>query len=176
VKPVYNQNIPVQLRHIRPLGDLVLVKRIRDEFYDSRRLIWMPDLKRYQEDGKRIGEVLMCGPGDRLFVWMCWKCRPSGATTLSTFMAPPKCKACGNTSLELVAQQRHAMNCKPGDRILYDRSPANDVQIDGESYTFLHEQQHVLAVLSKPRKGRSDKGIKRGPYCKRDKTSLIAAA
>lgn len=36
---------------------------------------------------------------------------------------------------------------KPGDRILYARNPRDEFQRDGETYTFLFEEQHVLVVI-----------------------------
>lgn len=42
---------------------------------------------------------------------------------------------------------RIPMNVDVGDEILYRRAPANDICIDGQEYTFLHEEQHILAVI-----------------------------
>jgi hypothetical protein len=42
---------------------------------------------------------------------------------------------------------RVPMSVQVGDEILYWRSPANDVKIDGQEYVFLHEEQHLVAVL-----------------------------
>ena len=42
---------------------------------------------------------------------------------------------------------RIAINVQPGDIVLYDRVPANDVRLNGVEYTLCHEEQHILAVL-----------------------------
>jgi co-chaperonin GroES (HSP10) len=36
---------------------------------------------------------------------------------------------------------------KPGDRVIYARWPANEFEQDGETFTFLYEEQAILAVL-----------------------------
>jgi co-chaperonin GroES (HSP10) len=38
---------------------------------------------------------------------------------------------------------------KPGDEVIYPRVPANDLRINGEEYTMLHEEQHCLAVVER---------------------------
>lgn len=42
---------------------------------------------------------------------------------------------------------RAPMHVKAGDRIVYHRAPANVTVINGVEYTFIHEEQHLLAVL-----------------------------
>jgi len=42
---------------------------------------------------------------------------------------------------------RHDMNVRPGDVVLYSRSPANEVRLNGVEYQLAHEQQHILAVI-----------------------------
>jgi co-chaperonin GroES (HSP10) len=41
----------------------------------------------------------------------------------------------------------HVFDMKPGDRVIYARWPANEFEQDGETYTFLYEEQAILAVL-----------------------------
>jgi co-chaperonin GroES (HSP10) len=41
----------------------------------------------------------------------------------------------------------HVFDVKPGDRVIYARWPANEFEQDGETYTFLYEEQAILAVL-----------------------------
>lgn len=42
---------------------------------------------------------------------------------------------------------RFEMGVEVGDIVLYPRVPANDVRINGEEHTLLHEEQHILAVV-----------------------------
>ncbi len=42
---------------------------------------------------------------------------------------------------------RFDMGVEVGDVVLYPRVPANDVRINGEEHTLLHEEQHILAVI-----------------------------
>lgn len=42
---------------------------------------------------------------------------------------------------------RHPMYVKPGDTVVYPRVPANNVVLNGDEYTLIHAEQHVLAVL-----------------------------
>ena len=44
---------------------------------------------------------------------------------------------------------RLPMNAAPGDEIVYPRVPANDIRLNGEEYVFLHEEQHILAVIER---------------------------
>lgn len=44
---------------------------------------------------------------------------------------------------------RGCMCVQPGDEIVYARVPANDIRIDGEEYTLLHEEQHVLCIVDR---------------------------
>ena len=39
------------------------------------------------------------------------------------------------------------MHVQVGDRILYDHPRTAEIQVDGEDYVVLHEEQHVLAVI-----------------------------
>jgi co-chaperonin GroES (HSP10) len=48
---------------------------------------------------------------------------------------------------DIVKGERYALGVKPGDIVLYDRVPANDVNLNGQMYTLCHEEQHVIAVL-----------------------------
>jgi co-chaperonin GroES (HSP10) len=42
----------------------------------------------------------------------------------------------------------HVFDVKPGDTVIYARWPANEFEQDGELYTFLYEEQAILAVVS----------------------------
>ena len=47
------------------------------------------------------------------------------------------------------------MHVKPGDEVIYTRVPANNVRLNQqysfsrEEYVFLHEEQHVVAVIER---------------------------
>jgi hypothetical protein len=91
------------------------------------------------------------GPGDAMQMFHC-EC---GTSCFRTLLAAatrgfPRCEKCGESMQIVVAVKppaRAPMHVSVGDEILYDRSPANDVSINGEEHCFLHEEQHVLAVL-----------------------------
>jgi co-chaperonin GroES (HSP10) len=117
VKPLRNPNIETDLARLTPLYDFVLVERINDP--DTRSMVVIPDRYRIPDTGLRVGVVVAIGRGD---------------------------KNIASDSL-LRDKVRHPMNIGCGDRVVYPRVPANDVMINGRQYTFLHEQQHILAVL-----------------------------
>lgn len=145
MNPIYNQNIPVELEHLKPLGDFVLVKRLPD--HDKQGRIWLPGNRKNPELGLRRGVVVACGPGDAKYFFRCLECH---AVHAGTKRAPGDCEWCGGNNWEFasdIGTQRHEMNVSPGDHILYTRAPANDVRLNGEEYTFLHEEQHPYAVL-----------------------------
>jgi co-chaperonin GroES (HSP10) len=48
----------------------------------------------------------------------------------------------------VVATAPGARDVRPGDRVIYDRWPANEFQHGGETYTFLYEEQAILAILT----------------------------
>jgi co-chaperonin GroES (HSP10) len=45
--------------------------------------------------------------------------------------------------------ERWSMTVSPGDEVIYPRVPANDLRINGEEYTMLHEEQAVLAIVER---------------------------
>jgi co-chaperonin GroES (HSP10) len=47
----------------------------------------------------------------------------------------------------VVAVADGAFDVRPGDRVIYQRWPANEFEQDGETYTFLYEEQAILCVL-----------------------------
>lgn len=44
---------------------------------------------------------------------------------------------------------RLPIHVEPGDEVIYTRCPDNDVRINGGEYTFLHEEQHIFAVVER---------------------------
>lgn len=106
---------------VHPRKDILLVRRIPDEEITASGLV-VPDSARNPAMGVRVGEVLKCGPGDPWGVY------------------EDHDQSCQITLY-------HDMECKPGDRILYNRCPDNDVNIGGVDCVLLREEQHVLAIL-----------------------------
>jgi chaperonin GroES len=47
----------------------------------------------------------------------------------------------------VAAVSKGVLDVRPGDRVIYGRWPANEFEQDGETYTFLYEEQAILAVL-----------------------------
>jgi co-chaperonin GroES (HSP10) len=47
----------------------------------------------------------------------------------------------------VAAVSKAALDVRPGDRVIYARWPANEFEQNGELYTFLYEEQAILAVL-----------------------------
>jgi co-chaperonin GroES (HSP10) len=47
----------------------------------------------------------------------------------------------------VAAVSKGALDVRPGDRVIYARWPANEFEQNGELYTFLYEEQAILAVL-----------------------------
>jgi co-chaperonin GroES (HSP10) len=170
--PDFNRhvNIPADLSSIKPLGDFVLV-RVIPETDMHAGLIFIPisarDQSKYQ--APRIGEVIACGPGDKTLVLICPDCLPdeiwNGSfddfETHRSADSGMRCHRCGCYSLDNVLEYqedhvlrdlppktgRFPMHVKPGDRVVFWRAPANSVVINDEIYHFLHEEQHILAVL-----------------------------
>lgn len=107
----------VECADFTPLGDFVLIRRLPDP--DEERGLIVPGTARDNARGVRRGVVEKCGPGDKIHA-----ASPLGGH-----------------------HDRQPMNVKPGDIVLYDRVPANDVNIKGQMYTLGHEEQHCLAVI-----------------------------
>ena len=69
--------------------------------------------------------------------------------------------AAGNTGLTKInsktGQMRYKPYCgaikrtpctvQPGDHVIYSRVPAQEFEEDGELYTFIYEEQHILAIV-----------------------------
>jgi co-chaperonin GroES (HSP10) len=47
----------------------------------------------------------------------------------------------------VAAVSKGALDVRPGDRVIYARWPANEFEQNGETFTFLYEEQAILAVL-----------------------------
>lgn len=153
MKPLREVGISVPVESVHPVGDLVLVKPEPES--EKVGHIFLPETARDKERGTRRGTVVACGPGDRAPLFECRDCGLPYASTMErigegeTFKVA-SCPYCGCSDRYLHARElaeARAMHVKPGDTVIFPRVPANRVVIDGEEMVFLHEQQHVLAVI-----------------------------
>jgi co-chaperonin GroES (HSP10) len=114
----------MDLSKLTPLHDFVLVHEIPEKtLLVQNGVMHMTGDYRWRSDrpkGLRRGRVVAVGRGDKI---LCGPCACEG--------------------------RRAEMNVHAGDEVVYPRVPANDVVINGEEYTFLHEEQHVLAIVEK---------------------------
>ena len=113
----------VECADFQPLYDFVLVRRLPDP--EEQRGLVVPAQARDKDMGNRRGVVEKCGPGDK---------KP-GLTTFDYFSGTKQ------------TFTRHDMNVRPGDVVLYSRSPANEVRLNEVEYQLCHEEQHLLAVI-----------------------------
>lgn len=140
MKQFTHMDIPVELERLRPLYDFVLVKRLPDEesAVTAGGIVLPESARSADRPGLRRGLVVLIGAGDAVFCERCW--------TRGSYTSGPlgvvTCEDCRGAG-----KKRHPMNVEPGDVVVYQRAPANDIRLNGEEYVFLHEQQHVLAVL-----------------------------
>jgi len=143
MKPEHHPNIPAELADVRPFGDFVLVRREPDH---GENIIIDPNWKKNPAQGIKRGTVMSCGPGDPSRLWQCKRC--DYCLGVSTVKAPKPCPRCNSkTDWKYIGRARHPMHVEPGDEVLYSRAPANDVVIGDREYVFLHEEQHILAVV-----------------------------
>lgn len=169
MKPIFHANIEVEtLEQIVPHGDYVLVKRLPDPETIAGGLLFLPDGSR---DPKKLvprrGLVIAVGKGDRWHGWVCTDCikiwdssddvvkwgqrsdawKTFEGRKVTTQGGPGHCELCGGTNFVRTDEGRHEMHVKPGDHVIYWRSPANDVKFNDTEYVFLHEEQHIAAVI-----------------------------
>lgn len=148
---------------IQPHGDCVLVQPIEDPTAPAPLIVesetkmtsdgrWRWDRKR----GNQYGRVVAVGPGDRLLVMYCNACWQKGISSFTSRLETAKSRTCQNCGgvLTLGADKdgsalvdRAEMYVKPGDVVIFPRVPANEMEIGGESFVWLRQEQHVLAVL-----------------------------
>lgn len=109
------------LSNVRPCHeDRVLVRRVPQELESS--VIILPNADGRSKVGDQIGIVVAVGPGASYIE------KPSGRRI------PYKC---GRTKFDV----------QPGDKIVYERWPNSEFEHEGETYTFLYEEQSIKAVL-----------------------------
>lgn len=175
MRELYKVSIPAELENVYPFGDCVLVQRTdadeRGETVSPAGVI-SPKIPRHAVQSLHTGVVLRVGPGDRLIVFRCATCgalkrinashsRPFQGRDYSFVTTAPGAtdhlSDCDYEDWHQEGEERRPMGVKPGDKILYPRVPANDVRmaafdqqsfnVGGANFTFLHEEQHVWAVL-----------------------------
>lgn len=152
---------------IRPIGDFILVRPFPRE-HGTGSLIIDPDTQMTKDGrwrtknrlkGNQMGEVVAIGGGDKMTAMFC-KCEavqsiengPPVEMKVTewrfSFAGSLKCDVCGEEMIAVPGVQKRApMNVQPGDIVIYPQVPANEVSINGERLIFLHEEQHVLAVV-----------------------------
>jgi hypothetical protein len=150
------QSVSTEMEAMKPLGDFVLVKPLPID--DPLSRLWLPISVKRTIMQLKLGLVVAAGDGDRLITLRCKACGTErsrlaqlGFTHAEHLRAPIKTSrcSCGESAVDLVGETRAAMNVQVGDEIIYWRSPANDCFINGVEYVFLHEEQHIVAVVDK---------------------------
>ena len=126
------------------MGDLVLVKPEQQEF-EGR--IYIPPSARPERGEMLHGEVVACGPGDRLIPILCLNCTEERYLMLGKLLPSCHCSCPDWRILRGEKEGRRALGVKVGDKVLYWRSPANQVTLQGIQYELIHEEQSVVAVL-----------------------------
>jgi co-chaperonin GroES (HSP10) len=147
-----------QFARLLPLEDRLVV-RVEPEKSEHHGLV-IPEIARRAgamggDKFLRIGVVVKAGPGDAWppFQGFCPEC----VEAVWLWPAPEadvdhqRCPNCKNLVMELSSEpgRRRPMDVGVGDRILFDRPSDRLLAVEGDDaeYVFLHEEQHVLAVL-----------------------------
>lgn len=149
------RSVSADLAKIRPMGDYVLVKRLPND--NPVEGLWLPKSVQKEVRQLRRGTVCAVGLGDPMIRIRCKACggernnmallKPSHRDGQREPIHIASCN-CGETDYELISSNlRCPMEVQLGDQVLYWRSPANDVCINGEEYVLLHEEQHLVAIL-----------------------------
>lgn len=164
----YQPVIEGDVSSIRPLGDFVLVRPLSDEEGGKLTGTGLAELSSLSEfhmtadyryrwnrpKGNRYGEVVACGEGDLMVFMECDTCK--SVTVRIAYKDASSLRKrcdCGGTRrtatiFEHYADVTHAeMFVHPGDIVVYPQVPANEIEINGEKLVFLHQEQHVLAVI-----------------------------
>lgn len=148
MKPLREESIATDIAAFQPLGDFVLVKRATAPHVDT--FLALPE-GRSEEPGYRRGIVVAIGPGDKLpqCEHECCACHDHFFSWAAKFGKCRKCQEDYRVTITWHSNRRAEMYVRPGDEVVYTRAPANDVILNGEEYTVLHQQQHIIAVLEK---------------------------
>jgi co-chaperonin GroES (HSP10) len=132
----------------QPLGDRVLIKRLLDEDKTASGLI-LPTGTGNDDHNPWRGVVVACGPGDKMVRLIC-QTEGCGVSRFwnATRDKANECIFCGRKEAHVVYEgKRDGMCVRPGDEVLFVRSPACEVMIGGELHVLIHEEQAILAVL-----------------------------
>lgn len=151
------ESIAQRMDHVDPasiglLGDRVLLKDLPgDERVGS---IWLPETCQ-NLDQLRWADVVAVGPGDAFIEY------PASQTSTDSYGYVPmkrystECRGCGKSVTELGATfcfycyttLRLPMHVLPGDRVLYNRRMEAEIEIEGQRYGMVHEEQAVIGVM-----------------------------
>jgi hypothetical protein len=148
------------LERLRLLNDLIAVKPLEMSY--KSLVLPQVDTTRADRPGDPddtfLATVVATGPGDKL---LHGKCRQCGAATKmilrSGSLKSFQTCSCGSTQFELTGESRMPMHTKIGDTVLVPRRPNGPagidergncaVEIDGERYLLIHEEQAALAKV-----------------------------
>ncbi len=155
-------NLTLDPATIKMLSDRVLIRDDGDA--EKEGSIIIPEMYRESATGKyRSGVVVAVGPGDRFheigIIESADGCSPQVRRKLITM----PCENCSDGSIfdireyELVlCQSCHGSKrmpvcvppqCKPGDRVLYEKRREAEVWLNGQRHVMVHAEQAVVAVL-----------------------------
>lgn len=143
---------------------MILVKP--DAIDDKIGLIHIPEgiLKSGEKPGDYmegfIGTIVATGPGDPLLTLKCGECgthrkrivQSSFGGTRTVYKGMGKCGHCQSSAYTVTHRGHAAMETKIGDRVVFPRRPSSpggeySVDLEGEKYILMHEEQSAMAVL-----------------------------
>jgi co-chaperonin GroES (HSP10) len=118
-----------------------------------KRLPWPEQgdlaLKDTRKEGPQLGEVIACGKY-ALHIFQCgeniYRRRPKDIPKHGPHVPTPHCPDC-KEQMRYIGREFMAGEVKPGDKVIYSRVPPQEFTRDGETYTFVFEEQHILAVV-----------------------------
>lgn len=138
-------SVAAELEEIRPLYDFVLVRRLDDDGKKDGLVILPNAARNPMKPGVKQGKVIACGAGDKVAPFA-YECCVKYYSWANESKKCPKCSK-SHHPIAFWEDERADMNVKPGDTVLYQRAPANNVVINGGEYVFLHEESQILAVI-----------------------------
>jgi co-chaperonin GroES (HSP10) len=143
---------------VKCLGDLVLVRPF-DVAPDS--IIVDPGTSMTKDgrwvqnrpQGNRLGTVVAAGKGDKMIGLYCEDCAKTEMRIVVTDQRMKRMTcACGGQKLT-ISHNGHALPARAempvaiGDVVIFPRVPANELELNGEEYVFLHAEQHILGIV-----------------------------
>ena len=111
-------NIQALVESVRPLHDFVLVRRSPDEDRYGR-IILQDGARNPMKPGLKRGIAVAVGRGDKFTM------KPKGN---------------GEIHRKRFPGDRMPMDVRPGDEVIFSRTPANNTLIDGQEYVFVHAE------------------------------------